>query len=236
MKASWKDQESQQSKTVTAPLTVVISAFAPVQNIKNTWTPSLRRFEDVGETILQFVDLAQGRQGMGGSALAQVFKQLRNEVHDVCDVDTIADYFDAVSQLQESGIVLAYHDRSDGGLSTTIAEMMFAGHCGAEIMIDGVAKSTHLSDILNALFNKELGAVFQVRKSDEINFIRYFATCGPPKGLIRKIGRIPAASKQTLSIRYGPTPVLSISWSQLQQWWSSNSYQMQRLRDNPHVC
>lgn len=233
MKASWKDQYSQELKTVTAPLTVVISSFAPVQDVRNTWTPALSRYEDVGETILLFVDLAKGRQAMGGSALVQAMKKLGNEAPDVRDVDLISDYFDAVSQLQESGIVLAYHDRSDGGLFTTIVEMMFAGRCGAEIMLDGIAKSNHLTDILDALFNEELGAVFQVRKSDEINFNRCFATCGPPPGLIRKIGRIPPASKQKLSIRYGQGLVLSLGRSEMQQWWSSTSYQMQRLRDNP---
>jgi phosphoribosylformylglycinamidine synthase len=233
MKASWKDQKSQESKTVTAPLTLVVSAFAPVQNVRNTWTPSLRRFEDVGETILLFVDLAQGRQAMGGSALAQAMNQLGNEAPDVRDVDLIVDYFDAVSQLQESGIVLAYHDRSDGGLFTTLVEMMFAGRCGAEIMLNGVAKSNHLLDILNALFNEELGAIFQVRKSDEINFMRCFATCGPPPGLIRKIGRVPEVSKQKLSIRYGQNSVLSLDRSTMQEWWSSTSHQIQRLRDNP---
>jgi phosphoribosylformylglycinamidine synthase len=154
--------------------------------VRNTWTPTLHRYEDVGETILLFVDLAQGRQAMGGSALAQTMEQIGNESPDVRDVDLISDFFDALSQLQESGIVLAYHDRSDGGLFTTLVEMMFAGRCGAEIMLDGIAKSEHLFDILNALFNEELGAVFQVRKSDEINFRRCFATCGPPPGLIRK--------------------------------------------------
>jgi phosphoribosylformylglycinamidine synthase len=233
MKASWKDKKSEEQKTVTAPLTVVISAFAPVQNVRNTWTPTLRRYEDVGETVLLFVDLAQGRQAMGGSALAQSMKQLGNEAPDVRDIDLIADYFDAVSQLQESGIVLAYHDRSDGGLFTTIVEMMFAGRCGAEMMLDGIAKSNRLSDILDALFNEELGAVFQVRKQDETNFNRCFATCGPPPGLIRKIGRIPATSKQKLSIRYGQASILSMERTELQQWWSSTSYQMQRLRDNP---
>jgi phosphoribosylformylglycinamidine synthase len=233
MKASWKDRQSQELKTVTAPLTVVISAFAPVEHVRDTWTPTLRRYEDVGETILLFVDLAQGRQAMGGSALAQSMNRLGNEAPDVRDVDLISDYFDAIYQLHEAGIVLAYHDRSDGGLFTTIVEMMFAGRCGAEIMLDGIAKSGHLSDIVDTLFNEELGAVFQVRKSDEINFIRCFATCGPPPGLIRKIGRVPVTSKQKFAIRYGQSSIVSFDRSELQQWWSSTSYQMQRLRDNP---
>ncbi|TAQ86439.1 hypothetical protein B7494_g5245 [Chlorociboria aeruginascens] len=232
MKASWKDQKTGDGMSVTAPMTVVISAFAPVGHIRNTWTPALRRLEDVGETILMYVDLAQGSKAMGGSALAQAFGQLGNEAPDVRDADLIIDYFDALSQLHESGVVLAYHDISDGGLFTTIAEMMFAGRCGAEIVIDGFAKSPSLSHVAEALFNEELGAVFQVRKSDEINFIRCFATCGPPPGLVRKIGRIPAASKQKISIRYGQKAILHMDRSDLQQKWSSTSHQMQRLRDN----
>ncbi|KAK6608704.1 phosphoribosylformylglycinamidine synthase [Botrytis cinerea] len=213
MKASWKDQKSGDSKTVTAPMTVVISAFAPVANVRSTWTPALRRLEDVGETTLMYVDLAQGHKAMGGSALAQSFGQVGNEAPDVRDADLIIDYFDALQQLHESGVVLAYHDISDGGLLTTIAEMMFAGRCGAEIMLDGVSKSASPSHVIEALFNEELGAVFQVRKSDEI-------------------GRVPAASKQQLAIRYGQKPILHMSRSELQQQWAKTSYQMQRIRDN----
>jgi phosphoribosylformylglycinamidine synthase len=233
MKASWKDQKTGQANSVTAPMTVVISAFAPVADVKRTWTPTLRRLEDVGETTLMYVDLAQGHQALGGSALAQAFGQLGDAVPDVRDADLIVDYFDAITQLHNSGIVLAYHDVSDGGLITAIAEMMFAGRCGAEIMLDGVAKSPSTNDVLAALFHEELGAVFQVRKSDETNFIRCFATCGPPPGLIRKIGRVPPATKQQLSIRYGTQQVLQISRSELQHHWSHTSHVMQRIRDNP---
>lgn len=232
MKASWKDQESGEAKSVTAPMTVVISAFAPVSNVRNTWTPALRRLEDVGETVLMYVDLAQGHNALGGSALAQSFGQLGNEAPDVRDAELIVDYFDAITQLHESSIVLAYHDVSDGGLFTTIAEMMFAGRCGTELMIDNITKSSSTAHILEALFHEELGAVFQVRKSDEINFNRCFATCGPPPRMIRKIGRIPATSKQKLSIRYGQQSILHMDRSELQQQWSKTSHQMQRLRDN----
>ncbi|RDW71491.1 phosphoribosylformylglycinamidin [Coleophoma cylindrospora] len=231
MQARWKDANGD-AKSVTAPVTAVISAFAPVAHVRNTWTPTLRRYEDVGETILMFVDLAQGKKALGGSALAQAFGQLGDEAPDVRDVDSIIDYHDAIYQLHGAGIVLAYHDRSDGGLLTTITEMMFAGRCGAEIMLDGVSKSAALPDVLDALFNEELGAVFQVRKSDEINFIRCFATCGPPPGLVRKIGRVPAASKQKLVIRQGQQAILSMDRAELQQEWTKTSYWMQRERDN----
>jgi phosphoribosylformylglycinamidine synthase len=232
MKASWKDQKTGEAKAVTAPMTVVVSAFAPVANVRSTWTPTLRRLEDVGETYLMYVDLAQGHKAMGGSALAQAFEHLGDEAPDVRDPDMIVDYFDALTQLHESNVVLAYHDISDGGLLTTVAEMMFAGRCGAELMIDAFSTSASLPHVLESLFNEELGAVFQIRKSDETNFMRCFATCGPPRNMIRKIGRVPAASKQKLTVRYGQQSLLNIDRVEMQEWWSKTSYKLQRIRDN----
>ncbi|KAL9099322.1 MAG: hypothetical protein Q9163_005161, partial [Psora crenata] len=231
MQASWKDKETEALKCVTAPVSVVITAFSVVQDVRSTWTPQLRRFEDVGDTVLLFVDLAKGHQAMGGSALAQCLRQVGNEAPDVRDVQLIADYFDALGQLHQEDIVLAYHDRSDGGLLTTIAEMTFAGRCGADISVDRIAESD--SDILEALFNEELGAVFQVRKGDEINFSRCFATCGPPTGLIKTIGYVPSMTKQSLTIRYKSKTLVDLSREEMQQWWSSTSFEMQKLRDNP---
>ncbi|KAI1377426.1 phosphoribosylformylglycinamidin [Hypoxylon crocopeplum] len=233
MKATWRDRETEKTKSVTAPVSVVISAFTIVEDIRNTWTPQLRRVEEVGETVLMFVDLANGKKAMGGSALAQSFGYVGHEAPDVRDVDLITDYFDAISQLHQSGIVLAYHDRSDGGLITTLAEMMFAGRCGVDLMMDGIADSGSIADMVDALFNEELGAVFQVRASDETNFKRCFATCGPPPGLIKKFGSVQPRSKQTLTIRYGTTPFVSLDRREIQQWWTKTSFEMQKLRDNP---
>lgn len=231
MKAVWRDGDKG-LKSVTAPVSVAISAFALVDDVRNTWTPQLRRVEDVGETILLFVDLAEGRQAMGGSALAQSLNSLGNQAPDVRKAGLLTDYFDALNQLHKSGVVLAYHDRSDGGLLTTIAEMMFAGRCGVDMMMDGIAKSGSLSDMLEALFNEELGAVFQVRASDEINFKRCFATCGPPPGLIRTFGVVKPKSRQSLTIRHGGSTLATLERAVLQRWWSETSYRMQRLRDD----
>jgi phosphoribosylformylglycinamidine synthase len=233
MKMKWVDQSSKESTEVIAPLSVVISAFAPVAHFGNTWTPALRRMEEVGETVLLFVDLAGSRKAMGGSALAQVFGQVGDEAPDVRDADLLRDFFDATSQLQDAGIVLAYHDRSDGGLFTAIVEMMFAGRCGVEIMLDGLCPSGKMRDIIGTLFNEELGAVFQVKKTDVVDFHRCFATCGPPQGMIRTIGRIPASSKQEIVLTYGPEVIYRERRSVLQQRWTFTSHQMQRLRDNP---
>jgi phosphoribosylformylglycinamidine synthase len=200
MKASWKDRETKEVKSVTAPMTVVITAVTVVEDVRNTWTPQLRRVEDVGETLLMFVDLAQGKKAMGASALAQAFGQVGNDGPDVRSADLITDYFDALSQLHKSGVVLAYHDRSDGGLITTVAEMMFAGRCGVDMALDDLASTASAGDMLDALFNEELGAVFQIRKSDEINFKR---------------------------------PIVTLDRAEMQQWWSTTSYAMQKERDNP---
>lgn len=234
MQMNWTDPESKQLKEVTAPVSLIVTAYAPVANIHSTWTPALRStHNDRQGSVLLFVDLSEGHKALGGSALAQVFGQVGDNAPDVRNVQRVKDYFDAMQQLQESGIVLAYHDRSDGGIFTTLVEMMFAGHCGLEMMLDGICNSSKPKDMVEALFNEELGAVFQVRQSDELNFHRCFATCGPPEGLIKKIGRVPAMSKQDLTIYHGATLVYRASRTALQRRWASTSHQMQRLRDNP---
>ncbi|KAL8640450.1 MAG: hypothetical protein Q9228_002640, partial [Teloschistes exilis] len=233
MKMSWKDQQAEETKEVTAPMTLITSAFTVVKNIRNTWTPALRRPEEVGETVLLMVDLAEGLKVLGGSALAQVFKQVGNQCPDVRNTQLIKDFFDAIDQLHESGIVLAYHDISDGGLLTTLAEMMFAGRCGLHIMLDYLCNTNSTSDVISTLFNEELGAVFQVRREDEIKFESCFATCGPPDGLIKKIGRVAPAAQQDLVIYHKAKLVYRQSRITLQQLWSATSYQLQRRRDNP---
>ncbi len=240
MKTTWRAPDAREPTTVTAPVSVVISAFSVVGDTAKTWTPQLRRVEEVGETVLMFVDLAKGHQALGGSALAQALGRVGHEAPDVRDDvgqgdNIVADLFDALAQLHESGVVLAYHDRSDGGLLTTLAEMMFAGRCGVDVMLDEVARSGALADVLAALFNEELGAVFQIRKGDEMRFKMGFSTCGPPPGLIRKIGvvKAQAASRQTLTVRHGAATLLELERATLQQWWAATSHAMQRLRDNP---
>ncbi|KAK3057626.1 phosphoribosylformylglycinamidine synthase [Extremus antarcticus] len=225
MKTKWDGKE------VTAPLSLVITAFALVNDLSSTWTPALRRTEDVGETVLMFIDLAGGRKALGGSALAQVFGQVGNVAPDVHDVDFIKDFYHAVEQLHESDIVLAYHDRSDGGLFTTLVEMMFAGRCGLEVMLDNITKSGRTQDIMEALFNEELGAVFQIRKKHENEFRGVFAPMTPAR-----IGTVPKASKQDFSLHYsGSCPYRALR-KDLQAKWSKTSSAMQKLRDNPECA
>ncbi|EXJ91663.1 phosphoribosylformylglycinamidine synthase [Capronia epimyces CBS 606.96] len=234
MKMKWQDPQSKAAKEVTAPLSLVISSFAPVLDIKKTWTPQLRRYHEVGESTLFFVDLGLAHRSLGGSILAQSFKQIGDEAPDIRSVELFKDFFDATQQLHEQGLVLAYHDRSDGGLFTTLAEMAFAGRCGIEIMINDICSSPHTPDVIAALFNEELGAVFQVRKEDENRFKACFATCGPPPGLIHKIGRVSSKSNtQNMAIYYGAKLIYRASRGELQKKWSNTSYWLQRLRDNP---
>jgi phosphoribosylformylglycinamidine synthase len=111
--------------------------------------------------------------------------------------------------------------------------MVFAGRAGADISIDNIAKSESESEVLDALFNEELGAVFQVRKADRMKFTRCFATCGPPHGLIKEIGYVRPTSKQSLVVRYNSSILADLDRVTMQQWWSSTSFEMQKLRDNP---
>jgi len=234
MKMKWQDTDTKEAKEVTAPLSLIISAFAPVIDIKNTWTPQLKRHSEVGESILFFVDLGLAHEALGGSALAQAFSQIGDECPDIRSVSLFKDFFDATQQLHEQHLVLAYHDRSDGGLFTTLAEMAFAGRCGVEINIKDICSSPRTPDVISCLFNEELGAVFQVRKSDEQRFKACFATCGPPDGLLHVIGRVSEKlSKQDLVIYHGGKLVCRAPRSQLQKTWSNTSYWLQKRRDNP---
>ena len=127
MAAKWKDSSSEEAKQVVSPVTLVATAMAPIRDFRRTFTPVLQRLEGDNETILLFVDLALGKRAMGGSCLAQCFKQVGDSTPDVRSVQLLKDYFDAMEQLHEERVVLAYHDVSDGGLFTTLVEMMFAG-------------------------------------------------------------------------------------------------------------
>ncbi len=236
MKMGWIDPKTEEAKEVTSPLSLVVTAFAPVLNTRYTWTPALRRHsEDIGETVLLYVDLALGMKAMGGSAVAQVFGQIGNEGPDVRDAQLLKDYFDALEQLHEAGIVLSYHDISDGGLLTCLTEMGIAGRCGINVMLDDICRSTDTADVISALFNEELGAVFQVSTKDVINFKSCFATCGPPDGLIKKIGQVSSSSSSPneLIIYHRMDLVYRSPISKLHRTWSSTSYHMARLRDNP---
>ena len=231
MSMGW-DGEDGTRKTVTSPLSCIITAFAPVLSIEQTWTPELRT--DLDEpTILVFFDLAKGKQRLGGSALAQVFKQIGSEAPDVEDAAILRAFFVACQQIRLSHpeLVLAYHDRSDGGIFTTIVEMCFAGRVGAEIMVDAFKQD---GDAIAALFNEEVGAVFQIRQADVATLSQAFVHAGFPASAIHAVGRVAEdRSEQRISIASGGGLLWSSTRAELQEQWSETSYRMQALRDDP---
>ena len=162
MRTVWEEEGEERS--VTAPLSLIVSAFAPVQDVRACWTPQLRT--DRGETRLLLVDLGRGRNRLGGSALAQVFGGIGNEAPDLDDPSDLRALVSALEELRRQRLVLAYHDRSDGGLLVTLAEMAFAGGVGLEVALAASGGSDGPGAALSALFAEEPGVVLQVLESD----------------------------------------------------------------------
>jgi phosphoribosylformylglycinamidine synthase len=219
MKTVWQDGAN--NKSVTAPLSLVVTAFAPSPDARETITPQIAPFLD---TTLLLIDLGQGKKRMGGSALAQVYKQVGDVAPDVDDAQVLKSFFGLVQRLNEEGKLFSYHDRSDGGVFVTLCEMAFAGHIGLTINLD----ESH-GDTLRALFNEELGAVIQVRNRD-VQHVMELAHDARLKG----VHKIAALNKTgMIEIMRGGKMLFSESGVNLQRIWSETSYQMQKLRDNP---
>ncbi|HSN40757.1 MAG TPA: phosphoribosylformylglycinamidine synthase, partial [Burkholderiales bacterium] len=226
MKTTW--QENGAKREVTAPLSLIVSAFAPVGDARHALTPQLRT--DCGETDLILVDLGRGCCRLGGSALAQVYGNLGNETPDIDEPEALKVFFGVMQQLNGEGKVLAYHDRSDGGLFAAVCEMMFAGRCG--LMLD-VAPAAGSRDALAALFNEELGAVLQARRADTAGILEAFASRGMG-ALCHVIGEVNAGDM--LHIAFSGREVFRDSRVNLHRAWSETTYHMQRLRDNPECA
>ncbi|EGV07475.1 phosphoribosylformylglycinamidine synthase [Haemophilus pittmaniae HK 85] len=224
MKTTW--EENGEKKSVTAPLSLVISAFARVEDVRKTVTPQLRT--DKGESRLLLIDLGEGHNRLGATALAQVYKQLGDKPADVVNVQSLKDFFDAMQALVAESKLLAYHDRSDGGLITTLAEMAFAGHCGVEVDISALG-----DDNLAVLFNEELGAVIQVREND-LSAVRDVLKAHNLIHLTKELGAVTADDQ--FVIARGNKKLLSEKRSELRAIWSELTHQMQRLRDNPECA
>ncbi len=174
MKTVW--EEAGEPREMTSPLSLIISAFSPVQDCRNTLTPQLRT--DKGETSLLLIDLGRRQNRIGGSALAQVYKQTGRTTPDLDDVAQFKAFFNTLQQLNRDGKLLAYHDRSDGGLFATISEMAFAGHVGVTIAIDSLVEQHSKQAQLAALFNEELGAVVQVASDQRDEVMAAFEAAG----------------------------------------------------------
>ncbi|CAH2353844.1 phosphoribosylformylglycinamidine synthase [[Candida] railenensis] len=221
MKMKWEDKE------VTAPLALTITSFSSVDDTSKTWTPYLQRPKE--ETALVLVDLAaEVGHSLGGSALAQVYNQTGDSAPTVHSHSIFKHFLETTIVLHKNFDVLAYHDRSEGGLITTILEMAFAGRTGLTLNLSGE------EDLLTTLFNEELGAVFQIKKSDYESFVEIFKTNGIDSKYISIIGEPNFEdSKHSIDITYNDTAVFSSTRSDLQKLWSNTSYHIQRLRDNP---
>jgi len=221
MQTVWKDGDTPQ-RTV-APVSLVITGFARVDDVRRTLTPQLKL--DRGDTDLWLLDLGAGRDRLGASALTQVFNRSGGVPPDLDDARRLKALFELVQEANRSGLLLAYHDRSDGGVIVTLLEMAFAGHCGLEIQVDGWAEAT-----LRALFNEELGAVLQVavanREAFEALLVKHDLA-----GMSYRIGR----PKEKLGIKLysGSDTLFKWNWGTLYRAWNETSHAMQRLRDNP---
>ena len=247
MRSAWQD--GAQARQVIAPVSLVVSAAAAVADVRRSVTPQLRG--DAGETELVFIDLAAGRQRLGGSILAQVTRQLGNDTPDVDDPARLAAAIRMVRSLVDAGKVLAYHDRSDGGLFAAVCEMAFAGHGGVTLFLDVLAIDPLVADagdfkirpeqvavrrnesILRALFNEELGMVLQVRVADRADVMS--ALRGAGLGAVTHIVGKPNA-RDAIEIFCDARKLFDASRAQLQRTWSDVSWRIARLRDNPECA
>jgi phosphoribosylformylglycinamidine synthase len=221
MKTTW--QEGDENKAVTAPLSLIVSAFAPCPDVRKTLTPQLVADTD---TVVLLFDLGHGKNRLGGSALAQVYKQVGNTVPDVDDAAVLKSFFELIQRFNVAGKLLAYHDRSDGGMFAALAEMSFASHIGLDINLDELH-----GDDLAVLFNEELGALVQVRRT---HLPEIFVLC-EEAGLsaVHEVATLNASG--TISITRHGRQLYSENAIALRRMWSETTYQMQKLRDNP-VC
>ncbi|KAJ2357146.1 phosphoribosylformylglycinamidine synthase, partial [Coemansia sp. RSA 2618] len=231
-----KDSMSMQVRwdgnVVTAPVSLVVTAFAAVRDTRATLTPQLQQRQQ--PSVLLFADLAPGKCRLGGSALAQVYSRTGAHVPDVEDAQALRAFFNAVQHLRPH--ILAYHDRSDGGLFVTLAEMAFAGHVGIDVDIApllpaGAAASEQ--DVVATLFNEELGAVLQVSSDCAADVIAEFALVGVSVKQIGSVGSTDQDNNDTVKISAGNTPVFAGTRSELWAMWAETSFRMQELRDHP---
>ena len=224
MKTVWDQntQDGSQHYEMAAPLSLIITGFAIVKDVRNTLTPQLRT--DKGDTDLILIDLGKGKNRLAASALSQVYSQVGAHVPDLNDPKALIHFFKVIQTLNQEGKLLAYHDRSDGGLLATLCEMAFAGHTGIDIQLDDIAKTP-----LEALFSEELGAVIQVHHTDTEEVLSALREAGLGN-CSHSIGRLNERDKVCFS--WAGEPVYKNSRANLQKIWTETSYRMQALRDN----
>ena len=233
MKTVWQDNGQQ--KTVTSPLSLIITGFAPVQDVRKTVTPELK---NVADSVLLAVDLGFGKARMGGSALSQVYNDLSGEAPDI-EAGRLKAFYEVIQQLVAEDKLLAYHDRSDGGLFATLVEMAFAARVGLEVDMDAYtqvifteSKPNQAHAVLTALFNEELGAIIQIRRTDLSAVQTAFKQAGLSN--VYHIGSV--SSADNIRISSDGEVIFDESCLKLQQTWQQTSHQIQRLRDNPECA
>ncbi len=223
MRTVWQDGPAR--KSVVAPVSLIISAFAPVTDARRVWTPQLRT--DLGANTLLLVDLGAGRNRLGGSALAQVYAALGRECPDVDEPARLVRFAAALHELRMRGLVLAYHDRSDGGLLATLAEMAFAGHCGVDVVLPSGANGA-----AGAVFSEELGAVLQVRAEHASEAQSVLVRHGLGE-LTHAIG----TATRTMRIRIATDGwQFDEAWQDVRRAWSETSFKLRELRDDPNCA
>lgn len=218
MRTVWEDNGK--PKSVVSPVSLIITGFAPVSDVTKTLTPQITPQAD---SRLLFVDLSGGATRLGGSALAQAYGQSGAQTPDA-DPTILSRVFTVFTELKKQGKILAYHDRSDGGLFATLTEMAFAGRCGFDVDTAGLAGND-----IEKLFSEELGFVIQVHKNDAEAV--QAALGQATNGHAHNIGK--PRKSQTLTFRNGKRIIYENTRAELESWWSSTSYQIQSLRDNP---
>ncbi|KPZ63714.1 Phosphoribosylformylglycinamidine synthase [Pseudoalteromonas sp. P1-16-1b] len=226
MKTTWKNEDDTTEQSVTSPLSLIITAFGRVDDVRKTVTPQLRT--DKGETSLILVDLGAGKNRLGASSLAQVYKQLGDVTPDVDSPELLKGFYNAMQALVADSKLLAYHDRSDGGLFTTIAEMAFTGHTGVTVDL-----ATLTGSDIEALYNEELGAVIQVANSDLDAVKAVFEQHGVA-AISHVIGSL--NNDDNIVFNRGEQTVLNHTRTELRIIWAETTYQMQARRDNPECA
>ena len=245
MRTAWQD--GGRAREVVAPLSLIVSAFAPLPDARKVLTPRLRT--DAGDTELWLLDLGAGRNRLGGSILAQVYSQLGDRCPDVDDPVRLKGFFNAILRLADKGLLLAYHDRSDGGLFATVCEMAFAGRCGVTLNLDALAFDGWTDNVdgfmrdgenqlagrlrermLEALFAEELGAVLQVRARDREQVLAVLREEGV-HGCAHLAGFL--NPRDEIVFMRNAKAVFAEKRAALQHAWSETSFHMQQLRDNP---
>lgn len=207
------------NETVKSPRELVISVYATMEDITKVTTPDIKR---PGESSLLFIHLGGGKNRLGGSALAHVHKQLGNESPDVDDPEVLKNAFNAVQKLLDQGHILSGHDRSDGGLITTLLEMAFSGNCGLDITMRGRGSA------LEVLFSEELGLVFECLDSHLPTVLSTLAKSGIGCETIAK-----TTVEKQIKINYNTEDVLNESMRILRQWWEETSFQLELHQMHP---